>query len=69
MIRPDDMPPVQSKNGCPDISEALRAALPPIILTTAVLGAVLGRAVSTKEAVSAGAIGTIPIAITRRFRS
>ncbi|MAL42133.1 MAG: tripartite transporter, partial [Thalassospira sp.] len=66
VFRPDDMPPVQSDDGRPDIGEVFRAVLPPILLIIAVLGAILGGVATPTEAASVGAIGAILMAGARQ---
>ncbi|PKR49249.1 TRAP transporter large permease [Thalassospira povalilytica] len=66
VFRPDDMPPVQSDDGHPDIGEVFRAVLPPILLIIAVLGAILGGVATPTEAASVGAIGAILMAGARQ---
>jgi len=63
---PQDMPPVQSEDGRPDMAEVFRAVLPPVLLIIAVLGAILGGIATPTEAASVGAIGAILMAGVRQ---
>ena len=62
IIRPDDMPPVQSDMGRPSIGAVARAILPPIVMIVAVLGAILGGIATPTEAASVGAVGALLMA-------
>ncbi|MAZ35547.1 MAG: tripartite transporter [Thalassospira sp.] len=65
-FRPNDMPPVKSDDGRPDVGEVIRAILPPVLLIIAVLGAILGGIATPTEAASVGAIGAILMAGIRQ---
>ncbi|WP_278371749.1 TRAP transporter large permease, partial [Thalassospira xiamenensis] len=65
-FRPNDMPPVKSDDGRPDMGEVIRAILPPVLLIIAVLGAILGGVATPTEAASVGAIGAILMAGVRQ---
>ncbi|NIY76489.1 TRAP transporter large permease subunit [Thalassospira sp. HF15] len=66
VFRPDDMPPVQSDDGRPNMREVIGAVLPPVMLIIAVLGAILGGVATPTEAASVGAIGAILMAGVRQ---
>jgi tripartite ATP-independent transporter DctM subunit len=66
LIRPADMPPVQSDDGRPSAGEVVGAVLPPVLLIIAVLGAILGGVATPTEAASVGAIGAILMAGVRQ---
>ncbi len=68
-FRPNDMPPVKSDDGRPDMGEVIRAILPPVLLIIAVLGAILGGIATPTEAASVGAIGAILMAGIRQGAS
>ncbi|UKV14238.1 TRAP transporter large permease subunit [Thalassospiraceae bacterium SW-3-3] len=68
-FRPNDMPPVKSDDGRPDVGEVIRAILPPVLLIIAVLGAILGGIATPTEAASVGAIGAILMAGIRQGAS
>jgi len=62
MLKPDDMPPVNTAQALPARKEVVTAIVPPVLLIVAVLGAILGGVATPTEAASVGAIGALLIA-------
>ncbi|CUH78723.1 Neu5Ac permease [Tritonibacter multivorans] len=59
VLRPQDMPPADQRDGRPSLTEVLSAIAPPVLLIFAVLGSILGGLATPTEAASVGAIGAL----------
>lgn len=68
-LRPQDMPPADSRLPRPTGAEMARAILPPTLLIFAVLGSILGGLATPTEAASVGAMGALLMAGARLGRA
>lgn len=68
-LRPQDMPPADTRLPKPARAEVLSAIVPPIVLIFAVLGSILGGLATPTEAAAVGAVGALLMSGARLGRN